>query len=84
MLSISQSERFKNDVDAYQSAINQIENLQKKTKLQNLLDDLVREVAAVDKLHKNLNFMVEKPAAIDRSKIVSIRKELDRSLGIVG
>jgi len=83
MLSISQSERFKNDVDVYQSAINQIENLQKKTKLQNLLDDLVREVSAVDKLHENLNFMVGKPAAVDRSKIVSIRKELDRSLGIV-
>jgi hypothetical protein len=81
MLSISQSERFKSDVSRYQAAIDQIENLQKKTKMLTLLDELIREVAAIDKVYENLNFKLERPATPDRSKILSIRKELERGLG---
>lgn len=86
MLSISQSERFKNSLKEYNEAIEKIENPQKKEEVTRLLNDLKQEVRAIDEFYENLKFGAAMPSRVDetRSEISSIRKELDRKLGLRG
>lgn len=84
MLLISQSERFKEDVKRYQEAIDKIENPQKRNELTKLLSDLVQEVKAIDEFYENLKLGAALPSRVDetRSEVITIRKELDRKLGL--
>jgi hypothetical protein len=82
-LSISQSDRFKEDYNRYKSAIEKIEATDKKHELMKLLNQLVEAVNSVDKFYLNLTegSGLQNQTGDYRSSIISIRKELNRRLG---
>ena len=82
MLTLLQSEKFREDYDRIQNRISQVENLETKATLTSLLTELVNEIKKVDTINQDA-FAMKRPSALgqeSRTKIIEIRKQIDRLL----
>lgn len=79
---LQQTERFKNDIDRYNSAIDKISNEQEKLAATKLLNDLIYEVKNMDNMYVDMVYAKQLPTMGNemRDKIVSIRKKLEQLL----
>ena len=84
MLSISQTERFNEDIKKYKAAIDKVNDSQKNAELTTLVTELIQEVKSIDQYYEGLLTGNGMPSRVDdsRSSILSIRKELDRRLSL--
>jgi hypothetical protein len=79
---LQQTDRFKNDLDRYNSAIDKISNEQEKLAAKKLLNDLIYEVKNMDNMYVDMVYAKQLPTMGNdmREKIVSIRKKLEQLL----
>ena len=80
--SISQSDKFKEDYARYQAAIDKTNDLQLKTELRSLLNQLVTEVKAIDSFYNDLSTGSGIVSRVEetRSTLTSLRKELEKRI----
>ena len=74
--------RFQEDIDRYQKAIDKITNNQEKLEMQRLLNDLVYQVKNVDNMFLDMVYAKQLPSMGNefRENIASIRKKLEEKL----
>jgi hypothetical protein len=79
---LQQTNRFKTDIDRYNSAIDKISNEQEKLAAKKLLNDLIYEVKNMDNMYVDMVYAKQLPTMGHdmREKIVSIRKKLEQLL----
>jgi len=79
---LQQTNRFKTDMDRYNSAIDKISNEQEKLAATRLLNDLIYEVKNMDNMYVDMVYAKQLPTMGNemREKIVSIRKKLEQLL----
>jgi hypothetical protein len=79
---LQQTNRFKTDIDRYNSAIDKISNEQEKLAATRLLNDLIYEVKNMDNMYVDMIYAKQLPTMGNemREKIVSIRKKLEQLL----
>jgi hypothetical protein len=79
---LQQTNRFKTDMDRYNSAIDKISNEQEKLAAKKLLNDLIYEVKNMDNMYIDMVYAKQLPTMGNdmREKIVSIRKKLEQLL----
>jgi hypothetical protein len=79
---LQQTDRFKNDLDRYNSAIDKISNEQEKLAAKKLLNDLIYEVKNMDNMYVDMVYAKQLPTMGNdmREKIVSIRKKLETKI----
>jgi hypothetical protein len=79
---LQQTNRFKTDIDRYNSAIDKISNEQEKLAATRLLNDLIYEVKNMDNMYVDMVYAKQLPTMGNemREKIVSIRKKLEQLL----
>jgi len=77
---ISNSKRFKEDCDRYQSAIDKTTDPQLKLEMSELLRKLVFEVRNIDSMHNDMLVNMNATSKVNdgRSALISIRKELEK------
>jgi molecular chaperone GrpE (heat shock protein) len=81
MLSLLESEKFKNDFKNYQKQISKITDQSLKNQLENFLDKLVTLVKAFDMEHEEMIYSKSIRLGNDKKdKIIEIRKMLDKRL----
>lgn len=82
MLTIYKSKVFQEDYQKYQSKIEEVSNEIVKTKLNELLNNLVAEVRKIDALHQDVFARRSLADATNDSKlkVIKIRKDLDKIL----
>jgi molecular chaperone GrpE (heat shock protein) len=79
---LQHNERFQNDLNRYQTAIDKITNEQEKLAVTKLLNDLIYEVKNMDNMHLDMVYAKQLPTMGNemRDKIGSIRRKLDSKL----
>jgi len=79
---LQRTERFQSDVDRYRKFIEGISNEQEKLEATRLLNDLIHEVKNMDNMYVDMVYANQLPTMGNeiRSKIVSIRKQLDSKI----
>lgn len=82
MLSLVNSDRFKNDVKKYKEEISQVTDVAYKKLLENYLDKLITQAKSIDNHHSQMMFTKQISTMGDdvRSRIVDIRKTLDSKI----
>jgi hypothetical protein len=76
---LQHNERFQNDLNRFQTAIDKITNSQEKLAATKLLNDLVYEVKNMDNMYMDMIYAKQLPSMGNeiRDKISSIRKRLE-------
>jgi uncharacterized membrane protein YgaE (UPF0421/DUF939 family) len=79
---IEMSENFQNDLKRYKSALEQTESKEVKTKLNNLIQNLIKEVRSIDTQHIDLNVTKTLSTNIhdSRQNIFTIRENIEKSI----
>jgi molecular chaperone GrpE (heat shock protein) len=79
---LQHTERFQNELNRFQTAIDKITNAQEKLAATKLLNDLVYEVKNMDNMHMDMIYAKQLPSMGSeiRDKISSIRKKLNSIL----
>ena len=79
---LQNTERFKNDLVRYTTAIDKIDNEQEKLAAKKLLNDLIYEVKNMDNMYVDMVYANQLPTMGNemREKIVALRKKLDNKL----
>jgi hypothetical protein len=79
---LQHNERFQNDLNRYQTAIDKITNEQEKLAATRLLNDLIYEVKNMDNMYLDMVYAKQLPTMGNemRDKIGSIRKQLDSKI----
>lgn len=74
------SERFQKEYQEFSRVLNEITHEETKKRLDNLLNELVREVKDIDKNHEELLINKKLPGFVDdsRTNLLEIRKKIDR------
>lgn len=81
MLSIFESEKFRTELQNYQTQINAVTDENLKNLLNNFINKLILEVKKFDKDHEQMIFSKSlRNGSPNRDKIVEIRKTIDRKL----
>lgn len=74
------SERFQKEYKLFSSKLEEITNLETKKKLDDLLNQLVREVKAIDARHEDFILTRKIPSSVEdsRTNLLEVRKRIDR------
>jgi len=80
MISLEKSERFKKELENYQSYVEVIENPKVKAEYDKLLKSLVLEVKKINEQHMQLSLRNTLPDVVSdsRGRVTEIRKKLDK------
>jgi hypothetical protein len=79
---LENSERFKTEFNDWRSRINNVTNDQVKTELNEKLNQLLREVRAVDQQHRDILMAKQLPNMIadSRTTLTDLRQSITRQL----
>lgn len=82
MLSLYNSERFQNDLNAYKEKISTISDNNLKSNVENLVAKLISEVKKIDMQHEQMiiDRQMSSSGQDSKTKIIEIRKSIDKKL----
>lgn len=82
MFSLEKSQRFQQEYQDFLSRTEKVDNLRVRGELDNLLQQLIRQVRIIDMEHKNVMSKVGIGDAVSdsRTKLASIRKKIAKFL----
>ena len=84
MMSLLNSDRFRNEYKQFQTQIESISDESAKKELSELLGKLVNEVRKLDSMHQELGMRPRLPTGSDetKSRIIELRKQIQTKLKI--
>jgi len=82
MFSLEKSQRFQQEYQDFQSRTEKVDNLRVRGELDNLLQQLIRQVRIIDMEHKNVMSKtgIADTVSDSRTKLASIRKKIAKFL----